>query len=145
MRKRTKVQELIDFEIAFYEKLLGAYPEFVDALIPLAHAYTKRGYLDKGLDIDLRLIAIKGDDPLAWYNLTCSYSLLKQIDEAIESLRKAIEFGYRDMRYLQQDPDLLFLRQSPKFQPFMKSLAASIGDPIMQTKTLTLQQEKQSA
>lgn len=140
MRKRTKTQELIDFEISFYEKLLTAYPEFVDALIPLAHAYTKRGHYDKGLDIDLRLVSIKGDDPLAWYNLACSYTLLKQIDEAIESLRKAIEFGYRDMRYLQQDPDLLYLRQSPKFHRFMESLAASVGHISTRPKASTFKQ-----
>ena len=127
MRRRTKTQELFDFEIAFYEKLLVAYPNFLDALIPLAHAYTKNKQYDKGLDIDLRVVVLKNDDPLAWYNLACSYALLKQANESLAALQKAIQFGYRDMRHLQQDPDLFYLRQSPEFHRYIASLTESMA------------------
>ena len=124
MPKRSKVDELLEFEIHFYEKLLSAYPDFVDVLIPLGNAYTRRGLYEKGLGIDLRLTHLRENDPLTWYNLACSYSLLKRIDESLEALRRAFELGYRDLTYWQKDPDLVNLRQSPRYRQFLASLTS---------------------
>lgn len=124
MPRRSKSEELLNFEIAFYEKLLKAYPDFVDVLIPLGNAYTRRGHYDKGLEIDLRLTQVRRDDPLTWYNLACSYSLLKRVEESVEALRRSFEFGYADMNYMQKDPDLLHIRQSPRYRAFLESVAS---------------------
>lgn len=121
MPRRSKSDELLEFEIHFYEKLLSAYPDFVDVLIPLGNAYTRRGLYEKGLEIDLRLTRLRGNEPLTWYNLACSYSRLKRIDESLEALRRAFELGYRDVNYLQKDPDLLNLRQSTKYHQLLSS------------------------
>lgn len=125
MPRRSKSDELLEFEIHFYEKLLSAYPDFVDVLIPLGGAYTRRGLHEKGLQVDLRLSRLRGNDPLTWYNLACSYSLLKRTEEASEALRRAIEVGYADFQYLQNDPDLVNLRQSPKYRELLESLSAT--------------------
>lgn len=125
MPKRSKSQELLEFEIHFYEKLLTAYPNFVDALIPLGDAYTRRGLYEKGLAVDLRLIKLREQDPLMWYNLSCSYALLARLDEALDALRRAFELGYHDLAFLQKDPDLINLRQSLKFREWLTSLSAS--------------------
>jgi len=122
MPRRSKSDELLEFEIHFYEKLLSAYPDFIDVLIPLGGAYTRRGLHEKGLQVDLRLSRLRGSDPLTWYNLACSYSLLKRTEEASEALRRAIEVGYTDFQYLQNDPDLANLRQSPKYRELLESL-----------------------
>ena len=124
MPRRSKSSELLEFEISFYQKLLRAYPDFVDVLVPLGDAYTRRGLYEKGLEIDLRLSQLRGEDPLTWYNLACSYSLLKRVDESMEALRHSIELGYMDLPYLQKDPDLTNLRQSDKYRQFMESFAA---------------------
>ena len=124
MSRRSKTQELIDFEISFYEKLLTAYPDFVDAMIPLGNAYTRRGHHEKGLEVDLRITQLRGHDPLTWYNLACSYSLLKRISEALEALRQSVSLGYANLDYVRKDPDLFNLRQSPQYREFLESLIA---------------------
>ncbi len=124
MPRRSKSEELLEFEVRFYEKLLAAYPDFIDALIPLGEAYTRRGLYEKGLEVDLRLAALRGDDPVVWYNLACSYSMLKRIDDALEALRRSIGLGYSDVTHLRNDPDLLNLRQSPKYRQFLESCAS---------------------
>ena len=124
MPRRSKTDELLDFEISFYEKLLRAYPDFVDVLIPLGNAYTKRGLHHKGLEIDLRLIALRGSDPLTWYNLACSYSLLNQLQKSLAALQRAIEIGYTDLGYAQKDPDLLNLRRSPQYRQFLAAYSS---------------------
>ena len=122
MPKRSRAQELLDFEIVFYEKLLRAYPDFVDVLIPLGTTYTRAGLHEKGLAVDLRLTQLRPEDPLAWYNLACSYSLLHRVEEALEALRQAFNRGYTDLAYLQKDADLAILRRSPKFRQLLESL-----------------------
>ena len=129
MPRRSKADELLDFEITFYEKLLRAYPDFVDVLIPLGHAYTRRGLYDQGLQIDLRLIALRGDDALTWYNLACSYSLLNRVDESLKALRRAMELGYADLAHLQKDPDLKNLRASIPFREFLATCSALAAKP----------------
>ena len=124
MPRRSRAQELLDFEIQFYEKLLSAYPDFLDALIPLAEAYTRRGLHEQGLRVDLRLTQLRADDPTAWYNLACSYSLLKRVEESFGALRRAVELGYRDLNALQKDPDLINIRQSPKYRQWLESFSS---------------------
>ena len=124
MPRRTKSAELLEFEIRFYEKLVTAYPDFIDALVPLGHAYTRLGFYDKGLHIDLQLVQLRGSDSVVWYNLACSYALLKQLDESATSLRRAIELGYRDFQHLQNDPDLLNLRRAPQYQELLASFVS---------------------
>lgn len=124
MPRRSKSDELLEFEISFYEKILRAYPDFVDVLLPLGEAYTRRGLHSKGLAIDLRLTQLRGNDSLVWYNLACSYSLLSRVEESLKALRRSFELGYRDVTHLQQDPDLANLRQSPQYRRFLESLAA---------------------
>ena len=122
MPRRSKSDELLDFEIAFYEKLLRAYPDFIDALVPLGDAYTRRRLFEKGLQVDVRLTQLRAQEPLSWYNLACSYSLLNRVDEALEALRRAIALGYVDAVHLQQDPDLANVRRSPKYRPLLEAL-----------------------
>lgn len=120
MPRPTKSQELLEFEIGFYERLVATHPEFPDALVALAEAYSRRGWHEKGLELDRRLVELKPQDAIAWYNLACSYALLKRFDEAVQALEKALGLGYEDFAYLLRDPDLAGLRQSPKLRRLLE-------------------------
>ena len=37
-----------DFEFLFFERLVEKNPNFVDALLPLAEMYTRKGFLKEG-------------------------------------------------------------------------------------------------
>ena len=123
-KKRNSEKIDYDFEISFYEKLLEKRPHFIQALIALGNAYTQRGDYEKGLEIDLRLSRLRKDDPVVYYNLACSYSLLGRIDEALSSLKKSIELGYEDFNYLRGDPDLENLKKDKRFQCLFKKAAS---------------------
>lgn len=123
MSKPSKAKELIEFEISFYEQLLMEHPDFVDALMALGEAYTRRGWPDKGLAVDERLTHLRAGDPIVWYNLACSYSLLRRYDDALSALRQAIVLGYDDFDYLLKDTDLGPLRTTPQFHQYLKSLS----------------------
>lgn len=110
-----KMEEDLDFEISFYEDIVKDKPDFVDALILLGDAYTKKGEDGRALAVDLRLSALRPDDPVIHYNLACDYSVLENADRCFEILEKAIKLGYRDFRYMEKDPDLSYARQDPRY------------------------------
>jgi hypothetical protein len=44
---------------------------------------------------------------------------MKQPDLALTTLRKAVELGYRDFRYMIQDRDLDSVRKDPRFRDLL--------------------------
>jgi len=113
----------LKFEISFFEGIARRDPKNIDALQILGDAYTKAGHWETGLRIDQRLAKLCADNPIVFYNLACSYALLKQINRAFAALRNAITLGYKDVRWLKKDPDLANLRDDPRFTALCKLLA----------------------
>jgi len=111
-----KKDDMHSFEISFYENILRENPDFKDALKVLAELYTKTGQYEKGLQLDKKISQLLPNDNIAYYNLSCSYSLLSDIDKAFEALKKAIKFGYVDFDYMNRDPDLENLRKDERFK-----------------------------
>jgi len=98
------------------EGLVRRDPDYVDALQLLGDHYTQRGRYAEGLRVDEHLARLEPDNPLVFYNLACSYSLLEQFDRAANELEKALQLGYRDFHWLARDPDLRELRQQPVYR-----------------------------
>ena len=107
-----------DFEIQFYEGLIQKKPDFVQALMALGDLYTKKRLYEKGLMIDEKLSQLRPDDPTIFYNLACSYSLLEDTNKAFRSIKQAINCGYDNFYYLEQDHDLANLRKDTRFQRY---------------------------
>jgi tetratricopeptide (TPR) repeat protein len=110
----------IDFEIDFYGGILERTPDYVDVLRVLGHLLTLKGRYAEGLQVDRRLVNLRPQDPLAHYNLACSYALLKRTDLALKTLRRAVELGYRDFRYMREDRDLEAIRHDPRFRQILR-------------------------
>ncbi|HNV86085.1 MAG TPA: hypothetical protein PKL97_03850 [Candidatus Omnitrophota bacterium] len=112
----------LDFEIHFFEKLISQKPDFVDALIALADAYTKRGKYIQGLQIDRKLAHLCPEDPNVFYNLACSFSLVGETDKSFASLGKAVRLGYRDIQHMLRDPDLQKIRNDVRFAKLTRQI-----------------------
>ena len=57
------------------------------------------------------------------YNLACVYSLQRNKDAALDSLKKAIGAGFKNGKNLATDPDLAFLRSTPEFRQAVSSVS----------------------
>lgn len=117
---RLADQSQLDFEVDFYGGILERHPCYVDVLRAHGNNLTLKGRYAEGLQIDKRLVQLRPNDPLAHYNLACSYSLLKRPDQAIKTLRRAVELGYRDFRYMKEDRDLDAIRHDPRFRQLLR-------------------------
>jgi len=117
-RKKMKRQESkdLDIKILFMEGLVRRDPEYIEALQLLGDHYTQRGRYDQGLKVDEQLSRLEPHNPLVFYNLACSYSLVGEVDRAAKSLEKSLTLGYRDFKWLAKDPDLRTLRKHPLFR-----------------------------
>jgi tetratricopeptide (TPR) repeat protein len=108
-------QSQLDFEIAFFDRLLAARPEYVEVLKVHGQNLATKGEHTRGLDVDVRLAQLRPHDPIVHYNLACSYAQLQMTDAAIESLDSSLRLGYRDFEHILGDPDLEHLRQDTRF------------------------------
>jgi tetratricopeptide (TPR) repeat protein len=117
---RGSDQTQVDFEIEFYGGILQRAPDFVDVLRIMGNLLTLRGRYVEGLAIDRRLVQLRPKDPLAHYNLACSLALLKRREQSLQTLRRAVELGYRDFRYMREDRDLDTIRHDPRFRQLLR-------------------------
>src|SRR4051812_46144653 len=110
----------LDFELDFFSRILERQPNFVDVLRVMGNNLTLKGRYAEGLVIDKRLCQLRPNDPLAHYNLACSYALLKRPEQALKTLRRAVELGYRDFRYMREDRDLDSIRHDRRFRQLLR-------------------------
>lgn len=122
MKSDAFPQDELEFEVSFLEGVLEKDPYHQDTLVVLGNAYTRLGRYEDGLRIDERIVKILPDDPTAFYNLACSFSLLGDRDRAIDALAKSVEKGYADVDHLLQDPDLAAVREDPRFAAVVKGI-----------------------
>src|SRR5262249_19773251 len=113
-------QHQLEFELEFFSAILKRYPDYVDVLRVPGISLTLKGRYADGLQIDRRLVQLRPNDALAHYNLACSYALLKRPDQALKTLRRAVELGYRDFRYMREDRDLDTIRHDPRFRQLLR-------------------------
>jgi tetratricopeptide (TPR) repeat protein len=117
---RSPDQSQLDFELDFFGGVLAANPDYVDVLRIMGNLLALKGRAGEGMQIDKRLVQLRPGDALAHYNLACSYALTKKAELAIRTLRRAIELGYSDFRYIREDRDLDAIRQDPRFRQLMR-------------------------
>lgn len=109
----------LDFDIEFFEQVLGRNESDVEVLRVLAELVSKKGEIERAVELDGRLVELLPEDPLVRYNHGCSLARAGQTREAIASLSRAILLGYDDLAHLEVDPDLDSLRDDPEFRSLL--------------------------
>jgi tetratricopeptide (TPR) repeat protein len=114
-----------DFEIKFFENVLRRDPEYAEVVEILGGLYTKHGRVADGLKMDRKLVRLQPANPTAHYNLACSLALSRRKADALRTLRQAVQLGYRDFDWMEQDPDLEVLKTHPEFMALLAQLKPS--------------------
>lgn len=120
MPKRDQVDP--EFDIVFYESVLRREPQYPQVIELLAGLYTRQGRIAEGLKMDRKLVKLQPGNATAHYNLACSLALSKRKADALRELQQAVQLGYNDLDWMQQDPDLDALKQHPHYQSLLAML-----------------------
>ena len=116
-RKLTRREQRdLDLEISFVEGVVRRDRRFVAAWKVLSDDYSRRGKYDEGLQADEQLAHLQPEDPAVLYNLACSYSLVKNLEDGVTALSRAIAHGFTEFKWLMKDPDLVNVRKDPRFK-----------------------------
>ena len=107
---------------AAYHRLLDLLPNYLlqnpdDSRARLIYASMlgRAGRKDDAIREGTKALVLSPGDPVMLYNAACMYVSLGESSRAIEALRQAIEAGYTNFGWMQNDPDLNSIRDNPEF------------------------------
>jgi tetratricopeptide (TPR) repeat protein len=112
-----------DDAIREYEEALRIDPSNATVLANLERAKKGKGIVQERearIAEARRQVEARPKDPSAAYNLGRLYASLDMRGEAFEWLTKAIELGFDDLRFLQEDPALAVIRTDPRFNTLLQ-------------------------
>lgn len=113
------------FETTFFENVLRHDSSYAEVIEILGGLYTKQGRVADGLKMDRKLVRLQPANATAHYNLACSLALSRRRSDALRTLRQAVDLGYRDFDWMEQDPDLEALKNHPEFLALLELLKPS--------------------
>jgi serine/threonine protein kinase/tetratricopeptide (TPR) repeat protein len=131
--KTEAVRNIRQREIAALENHLKQVPEDARARVILAADYAEMGREEDALRETNLAVTLRAGEATILYNAACVFSSLKRKQEAMDSLRKAWDAGFRDVDWVRRDPDLAFLRAEPEFNRLFpeKPTAGSPSNPTV--------------
>jgi len=102
-------------QIAAFENHLKQVPEDARARILLGANYASLGRTEDAMRELNLAVTLRANEASILYNAACVYCDLKKKAEALDTLRKAWEAGFRDAVWARRDPDLNLLHGDPEF------------------------------
>lgn len=90
--------------------------------IHLGNSYLERKEFEKALQHYRRALEAEPNDSIAHYNVACVYAQTQELEKALDALERAVECGYRDLEWMEKDPDLDNLRGLPRYKALVKKL-----------------------
>ncbi len=124
LAERMTQQDIVLAPIALEEGKLAPWErtEIHNQVILLLGRREDSAALAKAVELLARLLENDSRDVTALYNLACGYALLKDKQQALEFLEKAIEAGWDDAAHTKTDADLEILRDEPAFRKLLERM-----------------------
>ena len=113
--KEDRLSNLRQRAILTIENQVLKVPEDARARSLLAVYYADLHRVDEAVREMQFAITLRPKDPTLAYNAACTYARLEKKTEALDTLQRAWDLGYRDAAWVRRDPDLEILREEPEF------------------------------
>ena len=115
LKNNDGLEETIQRAVLFYPDYLMRNPSDARAYQFYAFTLKRLNRIEEAKEEMQKGIEINPNDLIILYNAACFYALLDDKTIAIETLKKAIDNGYRNFEYIKHDPDFNSLREEPEF------------------------------
>lgn len=112
------VEEINEQMNASFDHLTGTFAEGAYETLIEAHAMIEETLQEEPESLNA-LVAVETLDYLVKYNLSCFEALEGNTEEAFTWLQEAVDAGFTDTAWIEQDEDLSGLRDDPRFQEIL--------------------------
>jgi len=110
-----------------YRRLLEIMPNYLlqnpddsRARLIYANQLGRAGRREDAIREGTKALTLTPGDPHMLYNAACMYASLGESSRAIDTLRQAVEAGYTNVGWMQNDPDLIPLRDEPAYVDLLR-------------------------
>ena len=97
-------------------------PEDTRAGMLLANTYARLGRQSEATRELEKVLELGSTDPHTIYNAACTYGLLQMKEEALTTLKRALEAGFSEWDIPSRDPDLTCLHEEPEFKRLLEHM-----------------------
>ena len=112
-----------------YRRLLEIMPNYLlqnpddsRARLIYANQLGRAGRREDAIREGTKALTLTPGDPHMLYNAACMYASLGESSRAIDTLRQAVEAGYTNVGWMQNDPDLIPLRDDPAYVDLLRMM-----------------------
>jgi non-specific serine/threonine protein kinase len=126
--KEEAVRNVRQRRVAALENHLKQVPEDARARVHLAGSYASLGRTEDALRETRMAVTLRANEATVLYNAACVFCLLQQKSEALDTIRKAWEAGFKDAVWARTDPDLSLLHGHPEFEQLYPAPKSTAGD-----------------
>ncbi|HEX8817121.1 MAG TPA: protein kinase [Terriglobales bacterium] len=123
--KHEAARNMRQRKMAALENHLKQVPEDARARILLGSDYASLERPDDALRELNLAVTLRANEASILYNAACVYCKLKKKVEALDTLRKSWEAGFKDAEWARRDPDLALLHDEPEFRRLYPEKPAS--------------------
>jgi serine/threonine protein kinase len=122
--KTDASRNVLQRRMAALENHLREVPEDARARVLLGCDYAEVGRVEDAIRETNLATTLRANEASILYNAACTYCFLKRKNEALDTLKKAYEAGFKDAVWARRDPDLAILHGEPDFERMYPESAA---------------------
>lgn len=108
--------------IVLIQQALEVNPDDARARYMGAANFATMGDKAKALEWADLALQSSSDEPMVYYNAACTFAVLDERERAIELLERAVELGWGDRAWMENDSDLTSLHETAGFQALLARL-----------------------
>ena len=120
--QEAEAAEVGNQALASVERHLELHPDDTRALNLGATQAAYQGQREKAADWCQRALLSDPEDSGLLYNVACVYSILGELEPAVDCLEKAVHFGFGLGDWVRNDPDLQALHGHPRFEAILAGI-----------------------
>jgi len=128
MGRRSEAAAAYAQALEVCDRHIALNPDDGRALTMGSVARARAGDRTGALDWAERAIAAEPDDPVIVYAAAGTFAVLGMTDRAVATFSRAIECGFANRQWIEEDPDFDDIRDDERFQAVLEALALRSGE-----------------
>ena len=116
-----------DAATADYRKVIEILQEQDATDMTMAYAYQSLGEQEQALATIAKCIEGAPDNAELYYSISGVYGRMGKTEQALDNLRIALEKGYKDLIYIEDDTDIAALRDNPQYKALIQQYKEKLG------------------